>query len=127
MFRETNTIKKFELVKLETMKKLIMSVAAATALLFATQTASAQEKTEEVAMNKTEVQAPVQDGFEAVEVSALPETVLEAVAADKAGTKIAEAGFNADKELYKLELTAEGVEPETAYITADGTWVKPKK
>ena len=104
-----------------------MSVAAATALLFATQTASAQEKTEEVAMNKTEVQAPVQNGFEAVETSALPEAVTEAVAADKAGSAISEASFNAEKEIYKLVLTAEGTEPETAYITADGTWVKPKK
>ena len=52
-----------------------MTVAAAATMLFATQNIKALETTEDVAMMQTEVEAPVQDGFEKIEASALPEPV----------------------------------------------------
>ncbi|RXG18205.1 hypothetical protein DSM03_101885 [Leeuwenhoekiella aestuarii] len=101
-----------------------MTVAAAATMLFATQNITAQETESEVAMTETEVQAPVQDGFEKIETSALPETVTNAVATDKAGSKVEEAYFNEELSVYKLMLKAEGAEAETAYINEEGKWVK---
>ena len=101
-----------------------MTVAAAATMLFATQNITAQETESEVAMTETEVQAPVQDGFEKIETSALPETVTNAVATDKAGSTVEEAYFNEELSVYKLMLKAEGAEVETAYINEEGKWVK---
>eukprot|EP01013_Petalomonas_cantuscygni_P029446 TRINITY_DN546_c0_g1_i1.p1 TRINITY_DN546_c0_g1~~TRINITY_DN546_c0_g1_i1.p1 ORF type:complete len:109 (+),score=0.54 TRINITY_DN546_c0_g1_i1:391-717(+) len=106
------------------MKNLVMTVAAAATMLFATQNITAQETESEVAMTETEVQAPVQDGFEKIETSALPETVTNAVATDKAGSTVEEAYFNEELSVYKLMLKAEGAEVETAYINEEGKWVK---
>ncbi|RXG20632.1 hypothetical protein DSM02_2486 [Leeuwenhoekiella polynyae] len=101
-----------------------MTVAAAATMLFATENITAQETESEVAMTETEVQAPVQDGFEKIETSALPETVTNAVATDKAGSTVEEAYFNEELSVYKLMLKAEGAEAETAYINEEGKWVK---
>ncbi|MFD2825988.1 hypothetical protein ACFSYG_05855 [Leeuwenhoekiella polynyae] len=106
------------------MKNLVMTVAAAATMLFATENITAQETESEVAMTETEVQAPVQDGFEKIETSALPETVTNAVATDKAGSTVEEAYFNEELSVYKLMLKAEGAEAETAYINEEGKWVK---
>ncbi|MEH6658865.1 hypothetical protein [Leeuwenhoekiella marinoflava] len=107
------------------MKNLVMTVAAAATMLFATQNIAAQEtESKEVAMTETEVQAPVQDGFEKIETSALPEAVTNAVATDKAGSTVSEAYFNEELSVYKLMLQAEGAEAETAYINEEGKWVK---
>ena len=105
------------------MKKLVMTVAAATTMLFAAQNMTAQETTQDVAMNETEVQAPVQDGFEKIEASALPEVVTNAIEADKAGSTVTEAYVNEELGVYKLTLQAEGSEAETAFINAEGKWV----
>ena len=130
------------------MKKLVMTVAAATTMLFAAQNMTAQETTQDVAMNETEVQAPVQDGFEKIEASALPDetevqapvegfeqievselpvTVTDAIEADKAGAEVTEAWVDNEKKTFKLILVAEGQEAETAYINAAGEWVEPKE
>ena len=103
-----------------------MTVAAAATLLFATQEIKAQETTGEVAMNQTEAQAPAQDGFEKIETSALPEIITNAVATDKEGSTVTEAFMNEKIGVYKLMLQAEGQEPETAYINAEGKWVTIK-
>ncbi|MFI8377559.1 hypothetical protein [Leeuwenhoekiella sp. NPDC079379] len=108
------------------MKNLVMTVAAAATMIFAAQNMTAQETAEDVAMNQTEAQAPVQDGFEKIEASALPETVTTAVTADKAGSEVTEAFFNEELGVYKLMLQAEGTEAETAYINAEGKWVTVK-
>ena len=108
------------------MKNLVMTVTAAATLLFAAQNTSAQETSEEVAMAKTEVQAPVQqqDGFVKIEASALPEAVTNAIKADKEGLALEEAFYNEELKVYKLMLKAEGAEAETAYISEAGKWVK---
>ncbi|MFI8377557.1 hypothetical protein [Leeuwenhoekiella sp. NPDC079379] len=108
------------------MKKLVMTVAAATTMLFAAQNMTAQETTQDVAMNETEVQAPV-EGFEQIEVSELPITVTDAIEADKAGSEVTEAWVDAEKKTFKLILVAEGAEAETAYINVAGEWVEPKE
>jgi len=109
------------------MKNLVMTVAAAATMLFATQSIKAQETTEDVAMMQTEVEAPVQDGFEKIETSALPETVTNAVATDKVGKTVGEAYYNEELKVYKVVLEAEGAEPETAYINEEGKWVEIQK
>lgn len=110
------------------MKSLVMTAAAAATMLFATQNINAQTASEDVAMTKTEVQAPAQqDGFEKVETSALPEKVTAAVAADKAGATVDQAFYNEKLKVYKLMLQAEGAEMETAYINEEGKWVKIQK
>ncbi|MGO4913771.1 hypothetical protein [Leeuwenhoekiella sp. W20_SRS_FM14] len=109
------------------MKKLVMTVAAATTMLFAAQNMTAQETTKDVAMNETEAQAPVADGYEKIEVSELPVTVTDAIEADKAGAEVTEAWVDAEKKTFKLILVAEGAEAETAYINAAGEWVEPKE
>ena len=108
------------------MKKLVMTVAAATTMLFAAQNMTAQETIHDVAMNETEVQAPV-EGFEQIEVSELPVTVTDAIEADKAGAEVTEAWVDNEKKTFKLILVAEGQEAETAYINAAGEWVEPKE
>lgn len=108
------------------MKNLVMTVAAATTMLFAAQNINAQETSKEVAMNNTEVQAPVQDGFEKIETSALPEVVTTAITKDKEGSTVTEAFMNEKLGVYKLMLQAEGKEIETAYINAEGKWVTLK-
>lgn len=108
------------------MKNLVMTVAAATTMLFAAQNINAQEKTGEVAMNQMEAQVPV-DGYEKIEISELPVTVTKAIEADKAGSEVTEAWVDAEKKTFKLTLTAEGEEAETAYINAAGEWVEPNE
>ena len=87
-----------------------MTVAAAATLLFSTQCATAQEtENTDVAVNSTEVQAPIQDGFEKVETSALPKIITDAVLVDKAGAQV-----------------IEGQDPQTAFINEVGRWVEIK-
>ncbi|WP_405330415.1 hypothetical protein [Leeuwenhoekiella sp. LLG6367-2.1] len=109
------------------MKNLIMTVAAAATLLFSTQCATAQEtENTDVAVNSTEVQAPIQDGFEKVETSTLPKIITDAVLVDKAGAQVSEAYINEDLKVYKLELQIEGQDPQTAFINEVGRWVEIK-
>lgn len=103
-----------------------MTVAAVATLLFATQEINAQETTKDVAVASTQLQAPV-EGYTKIEVSDLPVTVTTAVEEDKAGSKVTEAWVDAEKKIFKLTLTAEGAEPETAYINAAGEWIEPKE
>ena len=108
------------------MKNLIMTVAAAATLLFATEKVNAQTENKNIALNQTEVQAPVNDGFEKIEISELPKIVTDAVVVDKAGATINEAFLNAELKVYKLTLTNEDLESETAYINEVGKWVEVK-
>ncbi|MFI8377560.1 hypothetical protein [Leeuwenhoekiella sp. NPDC079379] len=109
------------------MKNLIMTVAAAATLLFASDKVNAQDtKNRDIAMNQTEVQAPVNDGFEKIEISNLPKIVTDAVAVDKAGASVSEAFLNEELKVYKLTLEIKGQEPEMAYINEVGRWVEIK-
>ncbi|MDP5045133.1 MAG: hypothetical protein NWQ06_09160 [Leeuwenhoekiella sp.] len=109
------------------MKNLIMTVAAAATLLFASEKVNAQDtENKDIALNKTEVQAPVNDGFEKIEISELPKIVTDAVVVDKAGATVDEAFLNDELKVYKLTLVSEGQESETAYINEVGKWVEVK-
>ncbi|WP_442846878.1 hypothetical protein [Leeuwenhoekiella sp. H156] len=109
------------------MKNLVMTVAAAATLLFATQNINAQEQTGgEMAVAKTQVEAPIQK-YTPIEVSELPVTVTDAVKEDKAGATVTEAWADAEKKTFKLTLEKEGAEAETAYINAAGEWIEPKE
>ena len=107
-----------------------MTVAAAATILFATQEVKAQEtENKDIAINQTEVQAPIADGFEKVEISKLPKIITDAVKVDKEGATLTEAFLNEELNVYKLMLKAEGEEPalmETAYINEQGKWVELK-
>ncbi|WP_073096246.1 hypothetical protein [Leeuwenhoekiella marinoflava] len=108
------------------MKNLIMTVAAAATMFFAAEGVTAQETTGEVAQATTELQAPV-EGYTKIEVSDLPVTVTKAVEEDKTGADVTEAWVDSENKTYKLTLSTEGAEPETAYINAAGEWIEPKE
>lgn len=105
------------------MKKICLSVVAASAMLFSAQNLSAQE----VAQAQVEVEATVgqQEDFRQIEIEELPAEVQQAVERDFAGATIAEA-YVKEKEgelKYKLKVTtAEGEEKEL-YADAQGNWI----
>ena len=105
------------------MKNLVMTVAAAATMIFATQGVNAQTDT---AMNTTATtQTMIKSEYEQVEVEALPETVTQAVATDYAGATISEAYIDEKDEKYKLVLkTEEGDEAHKVFISKEGEWLK---
>ena len=100
------------------MKKLIF----AAVLSLGSLTAFAQEGGEDVAAQATEV-AVAQDDFSAIEVSALPEAVTNAVATNYPSATINKAFVN-KKEQYKLEVTLEDGTAGTLYADKDGNWIE---
>lgn len=99
------------------MKKLFF----AAVLSLGSLTAFAQEG-EDVAVQSTEV-AVAQDDFTAIETSALPEAVTNAVATNYPSATINKAYVNA-KEQYKLEVSLEDGTAGTLYADKDGNWIE---
>lgn len=105
------------------MKKICLSLVAASAMLFSTQTVSAQE------VGQVEVDATVeqrtQEDFRQIEVQELPAEVQQAVERDHAGATITEAHVKEKEGEQKFKIkvsTAEGEEKEL-YADAQGNWI----
>lgn len=111
------------------MKKICLTVLAASALLFSAQNLSAQE----VAQTPVEVEETVvqtaQEEFKKIEIQELPAEVQQAVERDFAGATIAEAYVKEyeGEQKFKLKVnTAEGEEKEL-YADAEGNWIDKNK
>ena len=63
--------------------------------------------------------------YEPIEISALPESVTDAVSTDFAGATLAEA-YKDEEDNYKLVLTV-GEESKTVYTNATGEWIEPNE
>lgn len=114
--------------KLKIMKKMILSVVAASAMLFSAQTMTAQEANAEAEVT-LEQAADQQSDWRQVEVAELPAEVQQAVERDFAGAVIAEAHVKEKEGEQKFKLviqTAEG-EQQELYADAQGNWIDKKK
>lgn len=100
------------------MKKLFF----AAVLSLGSLTAFAQGGSEDVVAQATEV-AVAQDDFTAIETSALPEAVTNAVSKNYPSATINKAYVN-KKEQYKLEVTLEDGTAGTLYADKDGNWIE---
>lgn len=110
------------------MKKICLSVVAASAILFSAQTMSAQEAVsgEEVSVEKAVEQ---KTEFVQVAIEDLPAEVQQAVERDFAGAVIAEAYVKETEAGQKFKLvvqTAEG-DQKKLYADAEGNWIEKKK
>lgn len=106
------------------MKKLCLNLFAASAILFSTQSISAQE-VPQVEVEET-VEQRVQDDFRQIEIQELPAEVQQAVERDYAGATIAEAHVkeHEGEQKFKLKVnTVEGEEQEL-YSDAQGNWIE---
>ena len=105
------------------MKKICLSVVAASAMLFSAQNITAQEAAQEQVA--VEAQAQQTAEFRKIEVSELPAEVQQAVERDFAGATIAEAYVKENEGAQKFKLvvkTAEG-EDQELYADAKGNWI----
>lgn len=110
------------------MKKMILSVVAASAMLFSAQNVTAQEENvqTEVAVEQA---ADQYADWRQIEVAELPAEVQQAVERDFAGAVIAEAHVKEKEGEQKFKLlvqTAEGEEKEL-YADAQGNWIDKDK
>lgn len=104
------------------MKKICLSVVAASAILFSAQTVSAQATQEEVAVEQTATQ---QTDYTQVAIEDLPAAVQQAVERDFAGAVIAEAYVKeteASQEFKLVVQTADGEQKEL-HADAEGNWL----
>ena len=109
------------------MKKICLSVVAASAMMFSAQNLSAQEVAQ-VEVEETVVQR-VQEDWSQIEITDLPAEVQQAVERDFAGATIAEAYVkeHEGEQKFKLKVnTAEGEEKEL-YADAQGNWIDKDK
>lgn len=110
------------------MKKIVLSVVAASAMLFSAQTITAQEANVESEVAVEQV-ADQKADWRQVEVAELPAEVQQAVERDYAGAVIAEAHVKEKEGEQKFKLvlqTAEGEQLEL-YADAQGNWIEKKK
>ena len=107
------------------MKKICLTVVAASAMLFSAQNLSAQEEAKVQVEVEETVEQRVQDDFKKIEIEDLPAEVQQAVERDYVGATIAET-FVKEQEgekIYKLKVnTAEGEDKEL-YADAKGNWI----
>ena len=109
------------------MKKICLTVVAASAMLFSAQNLSAQE----TAPVPVAVEEAVQETAEwvAIEIEELPAEVQQAVERDFEGAVISEAHVKEKEGEKKFKLkvtTAEGEEKEL-YADAQGNWIDKEK
>ena len=105
------------------MKKICLTVVAASAMLFSAQNLSAQEPEQEQVT--LEAQAQESSDFRKIEISELPAEVQQAVERDFEGAVISEAYVKEHEGEQKFKLvvkTAEGQEQEL-YADAQGNWI----
>jgi hypothetical protein len=110
------------------MKKIVLSVVAASAMLFSAQSITAQEASleSEVALEQTTDQHA---DWHQIEVAELPAEVQQAVERDFAGAVIAEAHVKEKEGEHKFKIvveTAEGEQKEL-YADAQGNWINKDK
>lgn len=110
------------------MKKMILSVVAASAILFSAQQVTAQEENVQTEL-AVEQAADQNADWRQIEVAELPAEVQQAVERDFAGAVIAEAHVKEKEGEQKFKLlvqTAEGEEKEL-YADAQGNWIDKDK
>ena len=111
------------------MKKICLTVVAASAMLFSAQNLSAQEVAQAQVEVEETVEQRAQEDFRQIEIEELPAEVQQAVERDFAGATIAEAHVKEKEgELeFKLKITtAEGEEKEL-YADAQVNWIDKDK
>lgn len=109
------------------MKKICLTVVAASAMIFSAQTMSAQETAENTVAVEQHTEQRTE--FTQIEVQELPAEVQQAVERDFAGATIAEAHVKEKdgERKYKLVInTAEGEEKEL-YADEQGNWIDKDK
>lgn len=109
------------------MKKLGLSLLAATAMFFFTENANAQVEGEVKTDVEVEAQAQEKSDFKEIDVVALPQSVKDAVMTDYNGAVTEEAWVKEKdgKAVYKLSLNVEG-EKKKVYADEDGNWIDKK-
>jgi hypothetical protein len=109
------------------MKKICLTVVAASAMLFSAQTVSAQE-VPQVEVDAT-VEQRMQDDFRQIEIAELPAEVQQAVERDYSGAVIAEAHVkeHEGEQKFKLKLTTAEGEDKELYADAQGNWIDKDK
>lgn len=104
------------------MKKICLTVVAASAMLFSAQNLSAQETPQPVAVEES-----VQETAEwvQVEVQELPAEVQQAVERDFEGAVISEAHVkeHEGEKKFKLKVTTADGEEQELYADAQGNWI----
>lgn len=111
------------------MKKICLTVVAASAMLFSAQTLSAQEVAQAQVEVEETVEQRAQDDYLQIEIQELPAEVQQAVERDFAGATIAEAFVKETEgeQEFKLKVTtAEGEEKEL-HADAQGNWIDKEK
>lgn len=111
------------------MKKICITVFAASAMVFSTQSLSAQEVDQPRVEVEETVAQRAQEDFRQIEVQELPAEVQQAVERDFAGATIAEAYVkeHEGEQKFKLKVsTAEGEDKEL-YADAEGNWIDKEK
>lgn len=110
------------------MKKLGLSLFAATAMFFYTEVTNAQVEGEVKADVEVEAHAQEKTDFVEIDVLALPQPVKDAVMTDFNGA-VTEEAWVKEKDgetIYKLHLNVEG-EKKKVYADQDGNWIEKEK
>lgn len=109
------------------MKKICLSIVAASAMLFSAQNLSAQEVAQ-VEVDAT-VEQRTQDDFRQIEIQELPAAVQQAVERDHAGATISEAHVKEKEgeQKFKLKVTTADGEEKELYADAQGNWIDKDK
>ncbi|WP_029034007.1 hypothetical protein [Salinimicrobium terrae] len=114
------------------MKKICLTVVAASAMLFSAQSLSAQEvpqtPVEVVEVEETVVQR-AQEDFRQIEIQELPAEVQQAVERDFAGATIAEAYVkeHEGEQKFKIKVRTVDGEDKELYADAEGNWIDMEK
>lgn len=103
------------------MKKICLTLVAASAMIFSTQNLSAQEITQDQVVIEQEVK-----DYVSIEVEEVPTEVTDALERDYEGATISEA-FVKEKDgekTYKLKVTTVDGEEKELYADAEGNWIE---
>lgn len=111
------------------MKKICLSVVAASAMLFSAQNLSAQEVAQAQVEVEETVEQRAQEDFRQIEVQELPAEVQQAVERDHAGATISEAHVKEKEgeQKFKLKVTTAQGEEKELYADAQGNWIDKDK
>lgn len=111
------------------MKKICLTVVAASAMLFSAQNLSAQEVAQAQVEVEETVEQRAQEDFRQIEIQELPAEVQQAVERDFAGATIAEAHVNEKEgeQKFKLKITTADGEEKELYSDAKGNWIDKDK
>ncbi|HEA31276.1 MAG TPA: hypothetical protein ENH91_15010 [Leeuwenhoekiella sp.] len=87
-----------------------------------------EEKTTTETMDPTTQTMQVNDNFEKIDKSQLPQAVKDAIMTDMDGMMVKEAYVGEDT-VYKIvvALMTDDTQTKTVYADAEGHWIKPKK